>query len=103
MVSAYAPELDGTPELNSDDMQFYQELIGMLRWATEVGRVDILHEVSILSQYQAMPREGHLEQLLHIFAYMKNKPKVTLYMDPALPNIDYSKFKSSKEDFKEYY
>ena len=65
--------------------------------------MDILHKVSILSQYQAMPREGHLEQLLHIFAYMKKKPKVTLYMDPVLPSIDYSKFKSSKDDFKEYY
>jgi hypothetical protein len=59
MVSSYVPELDGTPELEPDELQYFQELIGMLRWATEIGQVDILHEVSILSQYQASPREGH--------------------------------------------
>ena len=61
MTSGYVPELDTSDELNAEDTQFYQELIGMLRWATEIGRVDILHEISILSQYQASPREGHME------------------------------------------
>jgi hypothetical protein len=49
MASAFGPELDGTPELEPEDIQYFQELIGMLRWATEIGRVDILHEISILS------------------------------------------------------
>ena len=49
MVSAFLPELDGTPELGPDDHKFFQEMIGMLRWATELGRVDVLHEVSLLS------------------------------------------------------
>ena len=53
MVGSYSPELDGTPELDSDELTTFQELIGVLRWATEIGRVDILHEVNILSQYQA--------------------------------------------------
>ena len=60
MSSDYRPELDGTAELDSDDITMYQELIGELRWAIEIGRVDILHEVSLLSAYQAGPREGHL-------------------------------------------
>ena len=64
MQSSFVPELDQTPELSADDTTLYQEMIGMLRWATELGRVDILHEISILSQYQSSPREGHLEQLL---------------------------------------
>ena len=68
-----------------------------------MGRVDILLEVSLLSQYQAAPREGHLEQLLHIFAYLRKKPKVTLYLDPALPNLDYTIFQTRAEDFIEYY
>ena len=53
------------------DVTFFQELIGVLRWATEIGRVDILLEVSLLSQYQANPREGHLEQLLHTFGFLR--------------------------------
>jgi len=81
MMNNYYPELDTTDELSVDDVTFFQEMIGSLRWATEIGRVDILHEVSLLSQYQANPREGHLEQLLHIFAYLKKKPKITLYFD----------------------
>ena len=103
MVSSYLPELNETPELEKDDIQYYQELIGVLRWATELGRVDILLEVSLLSQYQAAPREGHLEQLLHIFAYLKKKPKVTLYLDPSMPNLDYTIFWTKVEDFVEYY
>ena len=82
---------------------FYQELIGILRWATELGRADILHEVSILSQYQASPREGHLNELMHIFGYLKKKPKLSIYMDPSLPNIDYSDFTTNPQDFTEYY
>ncbi|MEM7003142.1 MAG: Ty1/Copia family ribonuclease HI, partial [Pseudomonadota bacterium] len=103
MSSAFVPELDGTAELDSDRLTLYQELIGVLRWATEIGRVDILHEVSILSQYQALPREGHLEEVLRIFAYLKSKPKLTLYFDPTLPVIDYGLFTTKRDDFKEFY
>ena len=63
----------------------------------------MLHEISILSAYQVSPRHGHLKQLLHIFAYLKTKPKLTLYFDPDLPNIDYSTFQTNNDDFKEYY
>ncbi|CAJ1962216.1 unnamed protein product [Cylindrotheca closterium] len=81
MNSDYTPELDGSSELNAHDHTYFQELIGVLRWATEIGRVDILLEVSLLSQYQAGPREGHMEQLLRIFAYLDQHPKMTLYFD----------------------
>eukprot|EP00560_Eucampia_antarctica_P003307 CAMPEP_0197842224 /NCGR_PEP_ID=MMETSP1437-20131217/46620_1 /TAXON_ID=49252 ORGANISM="Eucampia antarctica, Strain CCMP1452" /NCGR_SAMPLE_ID=MMETSP1437 /ASSEMBLY_ACC=CAM_ASM_001096 /LENGTH=144 /DNA_ID=CAMNT_0043452077 /DNA_START=378 /DNA_END=812 /DNA_ORIENTATION=- len=101
MASGYIPELDMTPNLDFDNTQFYPELIGMLRWATEIGRVDILHEVSILLQYQASPREGHIEQLFHIWRFLKRDPKLTLYFDPMQPIIDYSVFKSNVYDFKE--
>ena len=103
MTTEYIPELDGTPELDAKYLQRYQELIGILRWATEIGRVDVLLETSLLSQYQASPRQGHLEQILRIFGYLKRKPKVSIYMDPALPVIDYSLFRTKAEDFKEYY
>ena len=100
MNITYSPELDVTTELNEDDITYFQELIGVLRWATEIGRVDILLEVSLLSQYQASPREGHLDQLLHIFSFLKKYPKLTLYMSPELPYIDYGDFRTNKEDFQ---
>ena len=98
MSTQYIPELDNTPELNANDVQLYQELIGILRWASEIGRVDILHELTLLSSYQASPREGHLEQIYHIFGYLKGKGKMTLYFDPALPPIDPSSFTGSSAD-----
>ena len=45
MSSDYTPELYATTELESDGITMYQELIGELRWAIEIGRVDINHEV----------------------------------------------------------
>jgi hypothetical protein len=88
MTSDYSPELDSTSELKENDITTFQECIGILRWAIEIGRVDILTEVSMLLAYQASPRQGHLEQVYHIFAYLKYKPKLTLYFDPLLPNLE---------------
>ena len=103
MTSNYSPELDGTPELDSDGVTRFQELIGILQWAIEIGRVDILTEVSMLSTYRASPRQGHImEQLMHIFGYLRKKPKLTLYFDPMFPRIDQSIFnKLNKKYFKE--
>ena len=103
MDTVFIPELDGTPELDDEERTYYQELIGILRWATELGRVDILYEVSILSQYQSASRQGHMEQIMHIFGYLKKYPKITIYMDPTLPIIDYGDFNTNPNDFKEYY
>ena len=60
----------------------YQEVIGEFRWEIETGRFDIGHEVSVLSSYQAAPRDGLLQQILHIFIFLKKNPKLTLYFDP---------------------
>ena len=105
MVDNYFPELDDTPELPPDQITFFQELIGILRWATEIGRVDILTELSMLSTYQAAPRQGHLEQVFHIFAYLKHKPKLTLYFNTECPNIDTLWFAQNDEPkvFKDQY
>ena len=51
----YRPELETSAELLSDGVQTYQELIGVLRWAVELGRVDILLEASLMATYMAMP------------------------------------------------
>ena len=59
----------------------------------ELGRLDIFHEVSILSQFQALPREGHLEAAYHMFDYLKSKDKVKMVFDYRPPEIDESAFK----------
>jgi hypothetical protein len=67
-------------------MYYYQELIGVLRWAIELGRIDIVMEVLMLSTHLALPREGHLQQIHHIYAFLNIKePKQTLAFDPQHP------------------
>jgi len=92
MASRYHPETNSSNELPSGEITTFQEYIGILRCAIEIDRVDILTEVSMLSAYQASPREGHLEQVYRIFVYLKKKPKLTLYFDPQEPGIDHAWF-----------
>ena len=92
MVTSYRPELDISPELNDADAAYYMSLIGILRWMVELGRVDICLEVSMMSSHLALPREGHLEQLFHIFAHLKKYHNAEQVYDPSEPEIDKSKF-----------
>jgi hypothetical protein len=49
----YCPEFDSTSLLNDKLTNYYQGLIGVLCWATELGRLDILCLVSLMSSYMA--------------------------------------------------
>ena len=101
LPAGYKPELDITGELKADGTQFFQEIIGQLRWAVEIGRVDILLEVSLLSAYLAMPREGHLEAALHIVGYLKSHKKLRLLYDSSYPKISEKWFK--RYDWHDFY
>ena len=82
MTVGYRPERDVSAELTSEGIQRYQELIGVLRWAAELGRVDILLETAMLSTYMALPQKGHMEQVYHVFGYLKTHLKCRLFFDP---------------------
>ena len=91
--TSYQPELDVTKELGPTDAAYYQSLIGILRWMVELGRIDICLEVSMLSSHLVMPREGHLEQVYHIFAYLRKYHNSELVFDPTVPEFDEEAFK----------
>jgi len=59
------------------------QLIGILRWLVELGRIDICVEVSMMSSYNCMPRVTHLYAVLHIFSYLQVNPDWKLVMDIA--------------------
>ena len=92
MTTTYRPELDVSPELSPTEATYYQSLIGVLRWIVELGRVDICLEVSMMSSHLALPREGHLEEVLRIFAHLKKYHNAELVYDPTEPVIDQSIF-----------
>ena len=43
MSRRYYPETDSSPELDQDEITTFQELLGISRWAVDIGRVDILN------------------------------------------------------------
>ena len=90
--TSYRPELDVTAELEPSDAAYYQSLIGILRWIVELGRVDICLEVSMMSSYIALPRDGHLLVVLHIFAHLKKHHNTELVFDPSDPVINEDEF-----------
>ena len=77
----YRPEMDCTGELKADGLQQYQEIICSLCWAIDISRLYILLETAIFSKYVSLPREGHLEQVLHIVGYLKRHKKLLLLFD----------------------
>ena len=95
MSANYRPELDGSTELDLDNAAWYQSLIGSLRWIVEMGRVDICCEVSMLSSFVASPREGHLQQVFHVFGYLKSHSNARIIMDPSYPVL-------AEEDFPQH-
>ena len=48
----------------------------------------------MMSSHMALLREGHLEQVLHIFAHLKKYHNVELVYDPSDPVIDESLYKA---------
>ena len=92
LPSAYRPELDVTPELNASDASYYMSLIGVLRWIVELGRVDICLECSLMSSHLALPRKGHLDNVLRIFSHLRSHHNAELVFDPSDPVIDESDF-----------
>ena len=83
LVNDYRPKIDQSRELDDEGVTYFQSLIRVLRWIVELGRVDICCEVSMLSSHLCLPREGHLQQVYHIFAYLKANHNARLVFDPS--------------------
>ena len=87
--------------MNSEGLQVYQDLIGIICWSVEICRVDILLEVSLLSSQLALPRVVRLQTVYMVFGYLKQVPKRKLYFDPRKPMISEDIFQ--KFDWEDLY
>ena len=56
----YKSELDTTALCDDKLTNYFQNLIGVLRWIVELGRIDIAFEVSSLSKFLSYPSTGHI-------------------------------------------
>ena len=86
MTVGYRPELDMTQLLPDEQANYYQNLIGVLCWAVELGRIDIHVHVAMLSIYLAQLRKGHLEAVFHIFAYLRKYKRSKVVFDNTCVN-----------------
>jgi hypothetical protein len=103
-MADYWRELDQTKELEPECATYYAGLtglIGVLRWCIELGRIDIIVEVSLLSRFLACPHEGHLQQAFHVFGYLKKHARSQMVLDETVPEIDQSHF--WQVDWMEFY
>ena len=69
----YCPEMDTSNPLDPECLSFYQHLIGVMQWMVELGLIDIVTKISLLSSHLAYPCVGHLEVALHFVGYLKQK------------------------------
>jgi hypothetical protein len=88
LPSGYRPELDTSESCDVAEAEYFQQQIGVLRWAVEIGRIDITCEVSMLAALTAAPRVGHLKAMLHIFSYLNQHDRSKLVMDDSYVRID---------------
>jgi hypothetical protein len=58
-------------------------------------------EVGLLSCFKAATREGHLEQLFRVFAYLKKYNRSSMVFDWTYPELDESVFMEC--DWNEFY
>jgi len=105
--ACYRPEINVTPLLDEERTNRFRQLIGILRWAIELGRIDILTEVSCLSQHLAEPREGHLLAVYKIFKYLSLRLKYSkgrIVFDGKSMFIDYATFNDfNREEWLDFY
>src|SRR5512136_2745304 len=57
--------------------------------------------VSMLSRYIVSPCEGHLQQVFHLFAYLKHHKRSKMVFDDSEPVFDESAFQTC--DWSEFY
>jgi hypothetical protein len=62
---------------------------------------DQYHGCGGLSSHLMSPRQGHLEQYFHIFAYLDSHKNSTLVFDPSYGNVDKARFVNN--DWAQYY
>jgi hypothetical protein len=101
MSDKYRDEFDSNPKLDSKRITYYQGLIGELRWLVELGWINIMVAVAMLSSHLRALRQEHLEKCFHIFDYLDSHENLTLFFNPSYRSVDESSFVSN--DWSQYY
>ena len=90
MQMSYRPELYVSQVLNPKESQDYQQFVVIARCIIELGRVDIIYDVSLISSHLDMQQKLHMEGLMIIFIYLDKAYGKTNIVDPVIPKVDTS-------------
>jgi hypothetical protein len=71
LASGCSLELDATPYCDEEESDSYQQQMGVLRSAVELGRIDTKASSSMVASYSDVPRQGNLIALFHKFHCLK--------------------------------
>ena len=93
----YDPELDTSLELDPAPASYFLTFISIQRLMIELGRIDIITKVLLLSSHVALLRDGHLDAAMHVMAHVGQR----YVSSPLYPEIDHSVIK--KCDLSEFY
>jgi hypothetical protein len=99
--ATYRADIDDSPVLGPEIANYFQYQIGILCWFVELGRIDIITEVSMLSTFVCMPLECHVDAVYHLFAYLSLHHNARVVFEPTYPDIDMRAF--IKTDWKPIY
>ena len=79
-------------KLGDDLASRFQQYMGILRWAGELGCIDIITEVSILSAHNCAPRKGHLEAAYQMFEFLSDQGNCKVVFDSRCIAINEAAF-----------
>ena len=82
LASGYRPELDQSCELNSERLNYFQGLIGVLRWICELGGLDIMMPVSMLSRYLVSSNSGSVSSTPLLMSHVSSNTQTHDIPDP---------------------
>ena len=85
-TTVYITDMYTFPELDTKQLNYFQEMIGCLRWAIKLGRAAIATEVALISRHLDLPCRGHFDQCFNVYAYLKQHHYSKLVMNPAYMN-----------------
>ena len=100
-MSGYWPKTDTSPDIKYERVTQYKKMAKEIRWAVELGRADILLETALMSTYLTLLSRGNIEQVFHMFGYLKANPKRKIFFKPQHPTIDERSF--SAHDWYDLY
>ena len=90
----YRMDLEQRDDMIPEIASRYLQLVGILRWAVDLGHIGIFTEVAVMSKYLELLPLEHLRCLYHMFEYLMKNEVSMVFFGPFQPKSDESTFVS---------